>query len=385
MDTEAQIDLVGRILDMHTRRTTTLAPEVWTVPAADYVSGARFELEQATVFRDPVLACLSGDVAEPGDHLSFQSGGIPIVIVRGSDRRVRAYVNVCRHRASPLVGDPGHVARSFSCPFHGWVYEIDDGRLTGQPRSCDGFAGVDGSSLGLRPLPVAESHGLVVVSPRGEPVDVDRWLSGLGPELASYRFGSLLPYRRASQTWACNWKLLLDTFFESYHVFALHRVSLGALYLGIASPFDAYGPHNRLVVPQTSILEQADQPREKWDLLSHAVVQYFLAPNMIVSNLYGYLVTWRFVPLSAGETLVENTLYTEAPVVTDAERAHFDARFAAGRTITGDEDYPASELIHRNLQSGLVDHTVIGRNEAGVVHFHQMLAARLQGQDHGDR
>jgi phenylpropionate dioxygenase-like ring-hydroxylating dioxygenase large terminal subunit len=213
-------------------------------------------------------------------------------------------------------------------------------------------------------------------------MDVEEWLCGLGPELASYRMGSLLPYRRASQTWSCNWKLLLDTFFESYHVFALHRVSLSSLYLGIASPFDGFGPHNRLVVPQSSILELAGQPREKWELAPHAVVQYFLAPNVIVSNLYGYLVTWRFVPLAAGQTLVENTLYTEMPVTTDDERAHYDARFAAGRIITGDEDYPASELIHRNLVSGLVDHTVIGRNEAGVVHFHQMLAARLQMPDH---
>jgi phenylpropionate dioxygenase-like ring-hydroxylating dioxygenase large terminal subunit len=381
MRTETQIELVERVLHMHAHRTTALAAETRLIPAGDYTSKARFEAEQATVFRDPVLACLSGDIAEPGDHISFESGGVPIVVVRAADRHPRAYVNICRHRASPLVGDPGHVARSFSCPFHGWVYDIDDGRLSGQPRSCDGFDALDGESLGLRPLPVAERHGLVVVNPSGGPVDLDKWLCGLGPELASYRMEGLIPYRRASQTWSCNWKLLLDTFFESYHVFALHRVSLSALYLGIASPFDAFGPHNRLVVPQTSILELADVPRDKWELAPHAVVQYFLAPNMIVSNLYGYLVTWRFIPLSAGQTLVENTLYTETPVITDEERAHFDSRFAAGRIITGDEDYPASELIHRNLLSGLVDHTVIGRNEVGVVHFHQTLADRLQGRD----
>jgi phenylpropionate dioxygenase-like ring-hydroxylating dioxygenase large terminal subunit len=383
MESDAQIELVQRIFDMHEQRTTTMAPDGWQVPAGDYVSVSRFELEQATIFRDPVFACLSGDIPEPGDHLSFVSGGVPIVVARGADLRPRAYVNACRHRASPLVQDPGHVARSFSCPFHGWVYDIDDGRLTAQPRSCDGFAGLDNRSLGLRSLPVTEAYGLVVVSPAGESFDIDHWLSGLAPELGSYDLGSLLPYRRAAQTWECNWKLLLDTFLESYHVFALHRVSLGALYLGIASPFDAFGPHNRLIVPQTSILEQADQPPEKWELLPHAVVQYFLAPNMIVSNLYGYLVTWRFVPLGPGRTLVENALYTETPVVSDAERAHFDARFAAGRTITGDEDYPASELIHRNLESGCVHHTVIGRNEAGVVHFHQTLAARLDGGRHG--
>src|ERR1700732_3520482 len=99
MQTEAQIDLVGRILDMHAQRTTTLASEVWRVPAGDYVSAARFELEQGTLFRDPVFASLSGDIREPGDHVSFTSGGVPIVVVRAADRQVRAYLNVCRHRA----------------------------------------------------------------------------------------------------------------------------------------------------------------------------------------------------------------------------------------------------------------------------------------------
>ncbi|HEV8297088.1 MAG TPA: Rieske 2Fe-2S domain-containing protein, partial [Acidimicrobiales bacterium] len=279
MDRRSQIELVGRIIDMNAQRTTTLADDPLAIPAQNYTSDEHHALECAHLFRDqPVFGCLSVDVAEPGDSITFESGGLPVVVVRAPDGAVRAYVNACRHRGAPVARGHGHVSRTFSCPFHGWVYDIADGHLVGQPKSCGGFDALDATALGLRPLPVAEHNGIVAVQPTATSdgdldVDVDAWLCGLAPELGARAYGSLLPYRHAATTWRCNWKLLLDTFLESYHVFALHRVSLGSFYLGIASPFDAYGPHNRIVVPQTSILQQVERPREEWELLPYAVLQ----------------------------------------------------------------------------------------------------------------
>jgi phenylpropionate dioxygenase-like ring-hydroxylating dioxygenase large terminal subunit len=271
------------------------------------------------------------------------------------------------------VSGSGQGAHSFSCPFHSWVYDIDTGSVTGRPRSCDGFAGATDIAA-LPPVPVAEAHGLVVVRPRGDaPVDVDQWLGGLDVDLGGYDYPALTPFHRAAQSWQCNWKLLLDTFLESYHVFALHRESIGGLYLTIASPFDAFGPHNRIIVPQATILENAERPEEDRDLWHHAVVQYFLAPNVIISNLYGYVMIWRFVPEAAGVTVVEQTLYTYQPVVTDADRAANHDRFAKAHAVTATEDFPASEAIHRNLATGLLDHTTAGRNEPGIAHFHRTL------------
>jgi len=374
MDRTTQSELVARILDQHASRTTTLAESTMRIPADRYVSEAFLRREQRSFRRNPAFACLSIDLPEPGDSIPLQIGDVPIVVARGADGGVRAYVNVCRHRAATVVPEPVRGARSYSCPFHGWVYDVDDGHLVGQPRSCDGFAEVDEGRLGLQPLGVGESHGVVVVRAEGdEPVDVDAWLSGLGPELAALDYGSLVPYRRAAKSWRCNWKLLLDTFLESYHVFALHKTSLAPFYLGIASPFDAFGPHNRIVVPQSSILQLAEVPPEDRQLLPHAVLQYFLAPNVIISNLYGYVMTWRFVPDGPDETIVDHTLYTYVPVETDDDRANFDQRFDAAATVTGNEDFPASEAIHRNLASGVTDVTIAGRNEPGMVHFHRMI------------
>jgi len=221
---------------------------------------------------------------------------------------------------------------------------------------------------------------MVVVRPGGTAaIDVDEWLCGLGDELDALAFASIVPYKSASTVWQCNWKLLIDTFLESYHVPALHKASLGAAYIGAASPFDAFGPHNRIVVPQAAILDQAPKPRDEWDLLASAVLQYFLAPNLVISNLYGYVMTWRFVPEAPDRTVVEHTLYTYRPAESDEDRAHFDQRFEAARSVTSNEDFPESELVHRSLASGMIDATVIGRNEPGIVHFHEMIREATAG------
>ena len=371
-----ELELVERVFAQHAARTTSLAEAGVRVPAGQYVSEAHHRQEAESLFRDaPVFACMSADLASPGDRMSLESGGVPIVVVRAPDGGVRAYVNVCRHRAAPLVrGIEITNERSFVCPFHGWVYDTADGRLLGQPRSCDGFDGISPIELSMLPLAVAEAHGMVIVRPGGTAsIDVDEWLDGLGNELRSLNFASVVPYARTSTTWQCNWKLLIDTFLESYHVPTLHKVSLAASYIGAASPFDAFGPHNRIVVPQAAILEQAAKPRDEWELLPTAVLQYFLAPNLIISNLYGYVMTWRFVPEAVDRTVVEHALYTYGAVDTDDDRTHFDARFEAARAVTSNEDFPESERVHRGLASGMVDATVIGRNEPGIVHFHEMI------------
>lgn len=370
-----EVALVERVFEQHAARTTTLADGGTRVPASRYVGEDQWRREQHTVFRhEPVFACLSVDVASPGDRYVFESGGVPIVVVRADDGALRAYVNVCRHRAAPLARVCGAGERSFVCPFHGWVYDTGDGRLVGRPRSCDGFDFVDPAELSLLPLAVAERHGIVVVRPGGSAtIDVDEWLAGLGDDLAGLGYATVRPYGAVQEEWRCNWKLLIDTFLESYHVPALHRASLGAAYIGAASPFDAFGPHSRIVVPQAAILDQRDRPREEWDLLAAAVLQYHLAPNVIFSNLLGYVMTWRFVPVAPDRTRVEHAIYTYRDVVTDEDRAHFDARFKAARDVTGLEDFPESELVHHSLASGAIDATVIGRNEPGVVHFHDSL------------
>ena len=388
LDRVTELDLLDRIYEQHAARSTTLAAHGTRVPATSYSSVEHHEREQQTIFRhDPVFVCMSVELAQPGDRRAFVSGGVPVVVTRLAGGELRAFVNVCRHRGAPLVRDVASGERSFVCPFHGWVYDTDTGALVGQPRSCDGFDEIDARELSLLPVAVAEAHGIVVARPGGTAaIDVDEWLDGLAGELAGLDYAQLHPFRVQRTTWQCNWKLLIDTFLESYHVPALHKASLGAAYIGAASPFDAFGRHNRIVVPQAAVLDQQSQPRDEWTLLPHVVLQHLLAPNVVISNLQGtrtvpipYVMTWRFVPEAVDRTTIEHRLFTYGAVTDDGTGEHFAARFEAARAVTSNEDFPESERVHASLAAGALDATVIGRNEPGVVHFHSMLRDRIFG------
>ncbi len=377
MRRETEQALIREVLALHAAGTTSLADEVLRIPAAHYVSAEHAERERATwLLGQPHLAALAGELPEAGDYVAYEIGGVPIVVVRGPDGEVRAFENVCRHRAAPVARGRGRAARVLTCPFHGWSYDTRSGALRAQPGSCEGFAAEDGSKLGLRRLASREQHGLVVVDPRRDAreVDVDGWLAGLAPEIAAHAYGDFLPFRARVDRWPCNWKLLLDTYFESYHVFSLHRTSLAADYLGIASTAHAFGPHNRLVVPMRSILELDAEAAEAWSLAPHAVVQYFVAPDVILSHYHGVLAMTRFAPISADETEVTQALLTSGPVGSDAERRALDRRFEFAASILGDEDFPEAVRVHRGLASGRVEHTLVGRNERGVTIFHTALA-----------
>lgn len=377
MDRATQARIVAEFLALEDADTTTLADDVRRVPAAAYTDPARFEQEQRVLFRrSPVVVGTSADLPSPGDHLTCESGGIPIVVVRGSDHVVRAYVNACRHRAHPVAEGCGHDGRRLVCPFHAWTYDGDSGRLLAQPRSCDGFATVDRDGLGLVPVPCVEAHGLVLVRPDGdEPIDVDDALGGIGPEIGAFDLGSYHVFERTESVWACNWKLLLDTFMESYHVAALHgRLLPGQP--GHRMAFERFGRHLRIPVPGPTLYEQRDLPPDERRLVGHATVQHHLHPNVMCNHVFDYVVLWRFVPLAVDRTLALLTRYWPT-AVDDELRAKLDRRFTWQARLTLEEDYPASERIHRSLASGRVAGTVLGRNEGAVIAFHESIDAAL--------
>jgi phenylpropionate dioxygenase-like ring-hydroxylating dioxygenase large terminal subunit len=226
-------------------------------------------------------------------------------------------------------------------------------------------------------VPVTVAHGLVLVRPVGDdPIDAASVLAGLGPELDSFAIDSFVRYDRTVRVWQCNWKLILDTFLESYHVFALHGLSVGPDYPGHIMVFDEFGPHLRIPVPRSSIHELEAQPEEQWRLRPHATIQHFVAPNAMVNFTVDHLILWRFVPVSAHETVAEMTQYI--PRQSDQPDTYWREWYDLHDAVTRDEDYPESERIHRVLASGRIDRTLLGRNEGALQHFHRHLERLLR-------
>src|SRR5947208_1176904 len=126
--------------------TTDLANAPLTVSPSEYTDPARFEAEKRELFRNlPLLACLSLDVAEPGDTFTFDAAGPAILIVRGQDRKARAFLNMCTHRGARLVNEC-HRRKLMVCPFHAWSFD-GEGKLVGVPGE-EAFDGVDRATRG---------------------------------------------------------------------------------------------------------------------------------------------------------------------------------------------------------------------------------------------
>ena len=378
MQPERQREIVRRLLALHDQKSTELAPQPLRNPAHDYTSGDQFALEQQKLFRDrPLVACLSVDVAEPGSFVATDCGGVPIAVVRGDDGELRAFVNICRHRASIVLDGRGKLNRSIVCGFHGWTYGLD-GRLVAQPYSCNGFSSIDADELSLRPAAVAERSGLVFVrAASDQTIDLDAVLCGVDAELDDFELTSLFRYDSWVSSWKCNYKLILDTFLEAYHVFALHSRSVARYYLVAPSTWDPFGPNLRYHSLQKNFLELKDLPEDQWDLESRGTIEYFIAPNTILSHSVDHMAVYRFLPRSVDETVAELTIYTPKPVESEVDQNHYRRTLELHQRVSGGEDFVQQEAIQRALASGLVKETIFGRNEPAAIHFHNALRELL--------
>src|SRR5262249_16472040 len=97
-----------------------------TIPSLWYTDKDFYELELKTVFsRSCQLAARVDQVTGPGQYVTSDIAGEPIVIVRGNDGVLRGFFNVCRHHAAAVMTEPQGKAAQLRCPYHGWTYSLE--------------------------------------------------------------------------------------------------------------------------------------------------------------------------------------------------------------------------------------------------------------------
>ncbi|MGK0460601.1 MAG: phenylpropionate dioxygenase-like ring-hydroxylating dioxygenase large terminal subunit, partial [Candidatus Azotimanducaceae bacterium] len=133
---------------------------VLKVPAKHYYDQDRWRAEMDKIFRRmPLMLAMTAEVKEIGDYKAMDAGGIPVLINRGDDGEIRAWMNMCSHRGAQIMEHGCGNTHRFTCPYHAWSYNRD-GELTGIFQNKD-FGDIDKSAYGLIPLPVKESAGLI--------------------------------------------------------------------------------------------------------------------------------------------------------------------------------------------------------------------------------
>lgn len=194
-----------------------------SLPGWLYTDPEFMEVEIDRVFRPSwQIVCHESDIARPGDYHTLDYIGESVIAIRGADGQIRAFTNVCRHRAMRLVDGPSGCAKKLVCPYHAWSYDTE-GRLTGVPMKSD-YSGLDMSKHPLAAVDVEIWRGFVFVrlEDRGGP-SVAEMMSPYEQEIEPYRFAdmrTISPVRLRDR--AVNWKNVGDNYSDGLHIPVAH-------------------------------------------------------------------------------------------------------------------------------------------------------------------
>ena len=190
-------------------------------------------------------ACREEELSRVGDYIVYNLADLSAIIVRISSSEFRAFHNSCLHRGTQLKVEEGN-ARTFRCPFHGWIWNID-GSLKHIPCRWD-FNHVNDEDFSLPELKVSTWQGFVFVNfdPSCEPLE--SYLEEMPEHFRHFSLEDRFTATRVAKVVPANWKIALEAFLEPYHVYGSHPQVLP--FTGdVNAQCDTYGRHNRMITP----------------------------------------------------------------------------------------------------------------------------------------
>jgi phenylpropionate dioxygenase-like ring-hydroxylating dioxygenase large terminal subunit len=198
--------------------------EAETLPAWCYTSPAFYSREVERIWRKVWNFLGSAThIPKPGDYFTVAFAGVPIIVLRDHDGRVRTFANSCRHRGSVLLQGEGN-CKAIACPYHSWTYGLD-GRLRGAPE-MEKTVGFDKGDYGLIEIKTDIWGGFIFVNFDKDCEPLRTFLGDLPEKLAPYRMDDLVLTRRKTYDLACNWKLFVENAKEAYHIATVHRSTI---------------------------------------------------------------------------------------------------------------------------------------------------------------
>jgi len=362
-------DMIDRIFSHIDNKTTDLGEKVWREPVTNYLSEDRFNAEIELLKSTAVPFCPSAALPENGSYIARKAAGTPLIVVRGEDGLVRAFINACRHRGMQVAKDSG-CARAFVCPYHAWTYGLD-GHLKHVPGK-DGFPDLDPKEHGLVEVSASEKGGLVYVNQKGviDPEVLENIPDFFSPE---QKF-----FKQVGFSDDANWKLIAETSMEGYHIKSLHKKSFFPYGLDNTNIVETFGPCSRITFPFRRIKKLRDVKPEERNIDGLVTTVYQLFPNAQVSILSKHSSLVILEPISP--TCTEHVVYQltnkgHKGVEISLEEAERDASFVKDSGL--DEDRAAACAIQESLLSNANSHLTFGRFEKAIVHFHKNLTEAL--------
>jgi len=347
-------------------------PEASTIPAPWYVDSRIAELETRAVFGQTwQMVGRVEQVEAPGQFVTANVAGEPVVVVRGNDRVLRGFYNVCRHHAAAVVSEPCGQASLLHCPYHGWNYGLD-GSLKGMPE-FDGVKNFDRQQNGLVPIKVETWEKFVFVNLDLETVPLRDFLGGLAQRISPLGVSKLHYFDSRTYEIHCNWKVFVDNYLDGgYHVPHLHK--------GLNSVLDykEYTIENedRYCLQSSPMVASSDDAAMGATRKGDRAWYFWQYPNLMINCYEGYMDTNLVLPVDVDHCRVIFDFYFAD--VSEAHREYNQQSVAVGARVQ-DEDLGICEAVQRGLKSRAYGAGRLSvRREAGEHLFHRLLAADLK-------
>jgi choline monooxygenase len=362
------------------------------LPNDVYTSEAFFERERDSVFAG-TWACVGRgtDAPNPGDVCPVDLMGLPLVLVRGEDRVLRVFHNVCSHRGNRLVAESCRACAAIRCPYHSWTYKLD-GTLRGTPHiggvGKHELEGFDRGKHGLRPVRSHEWLDLVFINSSGTAPEFDAHVAPLierwKPFVSAADLDKLIigaSHAQINMELSANWKLAVENFCESYHLPWIHpglnkRSRLEDHYHIMGD--DLFAGQGSMAYDPDYLDGERFPSFENWADDKHAWAEYVaLFPNVWLGLHVDHLYTVILKPVAKNRTLESFQFY----YLGDAAGERFANKRAA--SLEAWHAVFAEDIgVVEGMQLGRLSPAFQGGVFSPVMdepthHFHKWVASRL--------
>ncbi|MFD3189077.1 aromatic ring-hydroxylating dioxygenase subunit alpha [Sedimentitalea sp. HM32M-2] len=356
------------------------------LPNAHYTDAGVFDEEkQALLASQWAGLAVAADVPEPGDAVPISFLGMPLLLIRDKQGAVRVFQNTCRHRGMILVEAPRKIEGAIRCPYHSWCYATD-GRLVSTPHvggpGQNTHDGIDRATLGLIEVRSHVWFDVVWINLSGDAPAFDVAMSDLMARWAE--FDRPLFHGGAESRFqldvACNWKLAVENYCESYHLPWVHpglnSYSRLEDHYHIEQPGAFSGQGTRVYRQITNENGQVfpDFPdlSARWDTAAEYIAAY---PNVLLGVHRDHAFAIILVPMAPDRTIEQVHLYYTQPATDEGLRA----RNAQQWKTVFEEDIFVVQGMQRGRRAPGFDGGRFSPAMDGPTHlFHDWVAGRMQ-------
>ncbi len=361
------------------KRVAADPEHAYQLPARYYLEDEVFEREKEAIFyRTWQPVCHLSDLPDAGSYVAHSVLDQDVVVIRGRNSVLRAFYNVCSHRAQVLLKDSGTV-RTIVCPYHAWSYHLD-GRLR-TARGSQNVAGFDAGDFCLKAVPVEVFASFVFINLDPGAPPLAGQATGLDDEIREVVPGvdDMVKIAESRSEIKCNWKVAVDNFLECYHCQSAHPA--------FASLVDLHSYRSTTCNIHSSHIGKRVRPRNR--------AYPFSAEDAVQRAAFWFLWPFTCFIVYPGRPILSVTTY--APAGTETTSVRFSrhslsrsmderefARISYSDNVLGPEDFALCESTQRGLHSRgftqgrfIVDRDRTEISEHAVHHFHRLVQEAL--------